>query len=713
MTVQGVISFAGALLCSGLAAFVFLKNARSVVRWTFVVGMIALALEEALIGLSAQAVLPETVIRWQRLRMVAAAALPGSWFLFSLSFARANYKAFMAKWRWVLFAAFIVPLALATVLGGAFFLDASIWDASSGWVLRLGWSGHLFFLFFLLGMVFILMNLERTLRASTGTARWQIKFMILGLGGLFAARVYTSSQALLFSAVDARLDVVNGAALLVADGLLIFSLLRAHLLTLNLYLSQAFLYNSLTVLIVGIYLLAVGILPVAVNYVGGTQAFELHAFLVFLALMSLTIVLLSDQLRHHIKRFLSRHFQRPRHDYRKEWTAFTRRTTSLVDIRALCAAVAKMVSETFGTPSVTIWLWNEAQDRLLPGASTVFSDALARGLRTAGKSAADLIRGMREEPMPVDCDQPAAGWVAALMHANQECVRELPIRYCVPLVAGREVVGIMTLNERLTKEPFSFEDFELLKTVADQAAGSLLTLNLSQRLMEAKEMEAFQTLSAFFLHDLKNLASTLSLTMQNLPEHFDDPAFRHDALRAISHSVAKIHAMCSRLSLLSQTLELEKTEADLTELVAATLAGLNGCFKASLIQDLRSVPRLVIDPQQMRKVLTNLVLNANESVESDGEIRVTTETRNGWVVLSVSDNGCGMSREFMERSLFRPFQTTKEQGLGIGLFHSKRIVEAHGGWFEVKSKEGKGSTFQVILPAGRTTIRDPDLTLDP
>jgi signal transduction histidine kinase len=77
---------------------------------------------------------------------------------------------------------------------------------------------------------------------------------------------------------------------------------------------------------------------------------------------------------------------------------------------------------------------------------------------------------------------------------------------------------------------------------------------------------------------------------------------------------------------------------------------------------------------------------------------LATGQRDGWVVLAVSDNGCGMSEAFMERSLFQPFHTTKQQGLGIGLFHSKMIVEAHRGKIEVESEEGKGSTFRVLLP---------------
>jgi signal transduction histidine kinase len=96
--------------------------------------------------------------------------------------------------------------------------------------------------------------------------------------------------------------------------------------------------------------------------------------------------------------------------------------------------------------------------------------------------------------------------------------------------------------------------------------------------------------------------------------------------------------------------------------------------------------------------MTNLILNANEAVGSAGEICVATGQQDGWAIFSVRDNGCGMSKEFMERSLFRPFKTTKKQGIGIGLYQSKMIVEAHKGKIEVESGEGKGTTFRVFLP---------------
>jgi putative PEP-CTERM system histidine kinase len=305
---------------------------------------------------------------------------------------------------------------------------------------------------------------------------------------------------------------------------------------------------------------------------------------------------------------------------------------------------------------------------------------------------------MRLKPFPIDFDYAEETMPKEFENFHEDFFVKARIRYCLPLVAGENLLGIMTLSDRVGDDPLSVEDFDLLGTIADQVAASLLNLMLSERLREAREMEAFQTMSAFFVHDLKNLASKLSLTMQNLPNHFDNPEFRKDALQTMSQSLDKINLMSSRLTSLSQKLELYLVDNDINEVVATTLSGLDGSLRKKLIQELETVPKIAMDFEQMQNVLVNLILNAHEAAGDTGEIIISTGQRDSWIFLSVKDNGSGMSREFMEESLFHPFQTTKNRGMGIGLYHSKTIVEAHKGKFEVESEEGKGSTFRVLLP---------------
>ena len=205
-------------------------------------------------------------------------------------------------------------------------------------------------------------------------------------------------------------------------------------------------------------------------------------------------------------------------------------------------------------------------------------------------------------------------------------------------------------------------------------------------------------MSAFFVHDLKNAAASLNLMLKNLPVHFDDPAFREDALRGIGNTARRIDEMIARLSALRQRPDSIRVEADLNQLVSEALDRVDGMPNVELTRELQPLPRILADREQIQSVVTNLVLNARDALGPGGRIQVRTEHRGGRVVLSVADNGCGMSQAFVKDSLFRPFQSTKKKGLGIGLFQSRMIVEAHGGGMQVESEVGKGTTFLVSFP---------------
>jgi putative PEP-CTERM system histidine kinase len=522
--------------------------------------------------------------------------------------------------------------------------------------------------------------------------------MILGVSSIFVVYIYTMNQTMLFATVSPTMQTVDSLAVVLADILCGVSLARHRLGSTHVSLSPTMLVSSLTVLLVGIYLLAVGVLAKFISVLDSHQLLPLEAFFVLVALLGLAIGLLSDQRHQRFKHFLHRHVYQVRHDYRQGWMTFNERTTSVVDVRTLCTVVTKIISETFAVPAVTIWLWQEEGARKVRlGGSTVFSEDQAYPPELTEQEMSALVAYLRERQFPVDLAAAPDVQGHRLWQLCLERWQRAAIRYAVPLRVGREFLGIMTLYGRCIQEPFTLEDNNFLKVIADQTATSLFNLQLMQRLARAQQMAGLQTLSVFFVHDLKNLASNLAMTLQNLPVHYDNPAFRDDLLRLIANSVAKLEGMRGRLSVLTQTIELHCTETDLNELVCTKLAVLRSSLTVRLVTDLQLLPLLQIDPEQIEKVLVNLVLNAHEAGSSSGEIRVATERLPGCVALSVHDYGCGMSQEFMEQALFQPFRTTKRQGLGIGLFQSKMIVEAHKGSIEVESEVGKGSTFRVFL----------------
>ena len=700
MNLNPTLACVTAAFTAALALAVLLRKRHSAASWSFTGGMALLAVETLFNGFSFNELTPKNVGFLQGAAFVTRSFLPGVWLFFSLTYSRGNYRESLARWRFLLLAAFVLPVALAVAFRGELVQVLPFPEPGAGFWFRLGGQpAKALNVLCLVATVLILMNLERTFRSAVGTTRWRIKFFVLGLAVIFGARFYARSQALVFSGYDLALTNIETVALLLGCVLMAAAYFRSGFIEIDVYPSRAVLHTSVTVLLAGIYLFFVGVLAQIVVHFGGAGSFPLEAFLVLLGLVILAVLLLSNRVRQSIQLFISRHFARPQHDFRQIWTRFTASMSSVLDEGDLCVAAGRLISETFNALSVSIWLLDSQYERLVRASSTLHSEQEQAGDSTREVAAKEWNSiSLNKLSRPFELERAKEKWTENLKEISAGRFRTGGNRICVPLLAGEHRLGVIILADRVSGIRYTGEEMDLLKCIGDQVGVSLLNLRLTKKIMLGKELEAFQTMSAFFIHDLKNTASTLSLMLQNLPIHFDDPAFRKDALRSIGATVDRINDLISSLSAFRHELHLNPTELDLNLLVTETLKSLDCAGDAELVTKLDPLPKMVGDREQLRSMVTNLLLNARDAVGGAGRIMVETRQRNGWVTLSIADNGCGMTPAFVKNSLFRPFSTTKKKGLGIGMFHAKMIVEAHRGNIQVKSELGSGTTFEVMLP---------------
>jgi putative PEP-CTERM system histidine kinase len=703
MTLSTLLPYASAGIGVLLVIFSLVKATRTIADWMFACGMAVLCVE-ALLNSHADIVntlfANETELRHARLTTLSF--VPGFWLLFSLTYARGNAVQSVRK-RILPFAlAFILPVFLGVVFRDSLSVAHM---ASSGTLadgVSLGWAGRLIYLTCLITAVAVLMNLERTFRASVGTMRWRIKFMLLGVAVLFVTRLYTTSQVLLFGTVEPALEALNSGALFIGGLLIVRSMFRSGRFALDVYPSESVLQGSLTVLLTGVYLLIVGLFAKVVAYFGGDSAFALKAFVVLVALVLGAVALQSDRARLFLRRFVSRNFQRPLYDYRTVWRKFTEATASRVEQTDLCRALVRLIAEMFQSLSVSVWVIDPRKQAFVLGASTSVSETTAREIEPNKSETAAIAYYFEQQSEPVDIELLESEWATIIRRLHPSVFPKGGHRVCLPLTGRGELLGLVTIGDRVAGAPFSVQDFDVLKCVGDHAAANLFNVQLSHKLLQAKELEAFQTMATFFVHDLKNAASTLKLMLQNLPVHFDDPEFRADALRGTAKTVAHIDHLIGRLSSLRHELKIQPSDTDINDIASDVISQLQNGSGVCLVKDLAPIPKIAADREQITKVITNLVINAIEASPKESPVRVSTSRHHGWIVLSVADSGSGMSAEFINRSLFKPFQTTKKSGLGIGMFQSKLIIEAHAGRISVVSQPNKGTTFEISLPVPKT-----------
>ena len=694
VTSESTLAFIAAVLSAALAVAAVLRNRRSAAAWWFALGMLGLALDSIFTGICLSLIGLEKLAFWQEWALILKAFLVAIWLGFAVTYSRGNAGESFRRWRILIAIACLLPVAALLGFRGDLIQVLVRPNSSDLWI-SFSPAGKVVNVAILVGTVLVLMNLERTFRSAVGTMQWRIKFLVLGLAVVFGARIYTRSQALVFSGHYNSLTEVEAISLLVGCVLLGVGYFRSGFREIDVYPSRAVLHTSITVLLVGGYLFVIGVLAQIVARYGSATTFQLQAFLVLVAITLLAVFLLSEKIRQRAKRFVSRHFSRPQYDFRSVWTQFTQSTSSAIDDPTLCAASAKLISETFNVLSVSVWLFDEEKNKLKLEAST----SRARDVMNEDAIEFSAIDpGLAKMRKAFDLEKIKDDWGQTLRQISKTQFSEGGNRMGVPLLAGDRYLGLIILADRVNGVPYTVEELELLECIGDQVASSLLNLRLAKEIMLGKELEAFQTISAFFVHDLKNAASTLKLTLQNLPVHFDDPDFRQDTLRSIGATTNRINQIIERLGTLGGKLELRPSAVDLKLLVEQAIENVNGMPGIEFAKEFESLPKFMADSEQLRSVVTNLLLNAREAIGERGRIEVKIGSQGGWAALSISDDGCGMTPSFLRDSLFRPFKTTKKKGLGIGMFQSKMIIEAHHGSIRVKSDVGKGTTFQVLLP---------------
>ncbi|MGH7392431.1 MAG: XrtA/PEP-CTERM system histidine kinase PrsK [Candidatus Rokuibacteriota bacterium] len=682
-----------------LVAAVVVKRPHSRSQIMFGAGMLGFGVEALVRYLLGTATEPGHAAIWLQIIYTVGLLIPIPWALFVVALGtHGSASASVARWRLaarvgaglaltaVVVAALLPPYAVASLAGPAL-------------VAQLTPSGRYGVIVQILATVGVLGGLEACLRTSSRDARWHIKYLLLGLGGILLVRFYVLSHTLLFNALQPMYFLSEAATLFVGNLTIGVALLRDRLLGAEIVVSRQVLFRSVIIGAAGIYLFVVGVLGWLLSWLAIPETLFWGSVVAFVSAVSLGALLLSDDVRWRVKRFLERHFYRGKYDYRHQWISFTKRLGSLVTLDELAPQLLGAVSEATGARKAALYLLDprDGQHHL--------THALGPWRVTPILSpGSGLLQAVRDGRAPVML-RSSGGHPWEGVHGPEGLTPFADVAVAVPLAWQGALVGLMLLGPERTGTPYTAEDMEFLATVSEQAAGTIVTTRLSENLARSREFEAFHRLTSFVIHDVKNAVAALSMLSRNALDNFDDRDFQRDAIKTLSRTVDRMKALLGRLSSSPDVRSFQFVELDLGALAAATAAPLVAGSRVGLVSDLQATPRVLGDPDALERVFQNLVTNAIESMDGDGRVTVRTAVRGDVVACSIADTGCGIPAQFIKKSLFVPFQSTKKGGWGIGLYQASEIVAAHRGQIEVESEEGTGTTFTMLLPAAPSSAQ--------
>ncbi len=556
----------------------------------------------------------------------------------------------------------------------------------------MNYSSYIFRMLFAAGALVAVHNLYTV---SAPNARWGISLPMAALAALWTYDLNLYTINYLTQTVSVELIQMRGFAMTLLAPIFIAAALRNS--ELRLRLSRTVAFQSVSLFVIGGYLIAMVLLNTLIELIGGDYARLAQSSVIFAMTIIALLVLPSGQFRAWFKVKLAKNFFQHRYDYRSEWMRFAdtigfsgHDTTFHERVIKSMADILECPSGLLLTPSSSgqlmlqaRWNWSSADVPSNPG-----TQYMVEFFETTNH-----IVIMDEARVGKDdrCDPRAL---------PQWLFDEPNAWLIVPLVHFGKLTGIMVLAKPRIAWTIDWEDMDMLRVVSRQLGSYLAEADSQKKLIEGQQFDQFNRRFAFVMHDIKNLVSQLSILSRNAEKHADKPEFRDDMVDTLQSSVGKMNELLARLS------QHNKVKRSLPKYYEVESVVVKALEPKRLIHPINSEfePDLcaVFDPVRLETAITHLVQNAIEATENQAPIKVIGKKQGDAVTIQIIDNGCGMSESFVADELFKPFESSKSGGFGIGAYESMSLIETMGGNLRVESTLGRGTRFTISLPASAT-----------
>lgn len=547
-----------------------------------------------------------------------------------------------------------------------------------------------FRLLFCVGALVLVHNLYA---GASAQAREGLRWPASALAVLWLYDLNLYTIAYLDSGIPTLLLDLRGLAFGVAVVLFAMGTLRTES-ELRFRPSRGFAFQSFSLLLMGAYLVVMVVIAQGLAYIGSDYGRMLQTGFILLASVVALTILPSRKLRGWLRVTLFKNLFQHRYDYRAEWLRFTetigragphapplpeRAVQAVADITDSPAGLLLTPREEGGFALEARWQWPDIE---VPAQAI---DTLGAQFLAENQFIVDLddLRSGDAEGVP------AVATPAWLLESERSWA-------LVPLLHYERLVGVVVLARPTVARRLDWEDFDLLRVVGRQLASYMAERNSQNALGEAQRFDEFNRRIAFVMHDIKNLASQLSLLAGNAEKHAEKPAFRADMILTLRNSTDKLQALLTRLGRYGTHGAREREVIALQSLLRRTVEQYNG--KHELVLTRGGDCRVNADAEGLEQALVHLVQNAIEASDCHSPIFLDLRRDAGHAIIEVLDNGAGMTPEFIRTKLFKPFHSSKSGGFGIGAFEARELVRGMGGEIEVESREGLGTRFIIRLP---------------
>jgi putative PEP-CTERM system histidine kinase len=541
-----------------------------------------------------------------------------------------------------------------------------------------------------LALCILQLALLEALYRKAGDNKWQYKPLVLSISVCLVFDFVLLAESALFGEVDPQLWAARGFVYAAMVPFIIVAVRRINAWGISVYVSRDIVLQSSLVLVAGIYLCIIAIAGFYIRYIGGSWSNLLQTTFVVLGFAMLALMLFSGAVRRKFKVFIEKHFFANKFDYRLKWLELTQHlrqvdiskpeqyeTILQAWIKAIGYSRGCLVKASVNAPLIPLACVNR---------SALSNDEHILIGRYISKYA--------KQHWLVDLSDkfdPFASQQSDLVNTD--------IQLILPIHTEDQLWGLCLINAPdIDKQKLNWELRDYLMLVTEQISSYLMLMQASKALSENAQFAAFSRMSAFVVHDLKNVKAQIDLTLRNAEKHRNNPAFIDDTFDTLQAMQTRLDNMLSQLS--NKRIQSEATTTfNVAQLIQQVITS-RCAAKRPLPEFIAgSDIELSLNKERFASVLYHLIDNAQHATADNGNIRVTLSCESDMVVLQIKDDGCGMSAEFIQQRLFKPFDSTKgNSGMGVGAYDALHFAEQHNGQLLVSSKEGIGTTFTLKLP---------------